>query len=129
MIRFHKLSSSFSFFIASSIRLPSIKQLLWLISGIKVFLGENKIQRQKHFGGPYRKSIYYSYIYSSSFSNFIADVVILLCVNANQIGPLKKGLNPPSLSELQFGDSHLMIAIKTGIITGIIAMAVRHYRN
>ncbi|KAK4793023.1 hypothetical protein SAY86_023458 [Trapa natans] len=39
------------------------------------------------------------------------------------IGPLKKGLNPPSASDLAFGSSYLMTAIKTGIITGVIALA------
>lgn len=44
----------------------------------------------------------------------------------SQIGHLKKGLNPPSVSELKmsFGSTHLPVAIKTGIITGIIALAV-----
>jgi sulfate transporter 3 len=39
------------------------------------------------------------------------------------IGHLKKGLNPPSLSELAFGSEYLPIAIKTGIVTGVIALA------
>ncbi|KAF2284263.1 hypothetical protein P3X46_027625 [Hevea brasiliensis] len=39
------------------------------------------------------------------------------------IGHLKKGLNPPSVSDLAFGSPHLMTAIKTGIITGVIALA------
>uniref|UniRef100_A0A6N2NAY1 STAS domain-containing protein n=1 Tax=Salix viminalis TaxID=40686 RepID=A0A6N2NAY1_SALVM len=39
------------------------------------------------------------------------------------IGQLKKGLNPPSVSELAFGSPHLMAAVKTGIITGVIALA------
>ncbi|KAF5187525.1 Sulfate transporter 3.1 [Thalictrum thalictroides] len=39
------------------------------------------------------------------------------------IGHLNKGLNPPSFSDLEFGSPHLHIAIKTGIITGIIALA------
>lgn len=39
------------------------------------------------------------------------------------IGHLKKGLNPPSITELAFGSPHLMTAIKVGIITGIIALA------
>lgn len=39
------------------------------------------------------------------------------------IGHLKKGLNPPSVSELAFGSPYLMTAIKTGIITGVIALA------
>ena len=41
-----------------------------------------------------------------------------------QIGHLKKGLNPPSASELAFGSPHLMAAIKTGIIIGVIGLAV-----
>ncbi|KAM7462838.1 hypothetical protein LguiA_030959 [Lonicera macranthoides] len=39
------------------------------------------------------------------------------------IGHLKKGLNPPSISELTFVSPYLTVAIKTGIITGIIALA------
>ncbi|KAK4767268.1 hypothetical protein SAY86_015018 [Trapa natans] len=39
------------------------------------------------------------------------------------IGHLKKGLNPPTLTELSFGSPHLTTTIKTGIVTGIIALA------
>ncbi|MBA0731348.1 hypothetical protein Golax_025716 [Gossypium laxum] len=39
------------------------------------------------------------------------------------IGHLKKGLNPPSASDLAFGSPHLMAAIKTGIVIGIIGLA------
>ncbi|KAL5849847.1 hypothetical protein ACOSQ4_007860 [Xanthoceras sorbifolium] len=39
------------------------------------------------------------------------------------IGHLKKGLNPLSISELAFGSPYLMTTIKTGIITGVIALA------
>ncbi|RVW55749.1 Sulfate transporter 3.1 [Vitis vinifera] len=39
------------------------------------------------------------------------------------IGHLKKGLNPPSLSDLAFGSPYLVTAIKTGAVTGIIALA------
>ncbi|CAL8073872.1 unnamed protein product [Prunus armeniaca] len=39
------------------------------------------------------------------------------------IGHLKKGLNPPSVSELAFGSPYLTTAIKTGIITGVIGLA------
>ncbi|KAG7028882.1 Sulfate transporter 3.1 [Cucurbita argyrosperma subsp. argyrosperma] len=39
------------------------------------------------------------------------------------IGHLKKGLNPPSATDLAFGSPHLLIAIKTGIIVGIIGLA------
>ncbi|KAL3531315.1 hypothetical protein ACH5RR_010637 [Cinchona calisaya] len=39
------------------------------------------------------------------------------------VGHLKKGLNPPSIMDLAFGSSHLSTAIKTGIVTGVIALA------
>lgn len=39
------------------------------------------------------------------------------------IGHLKKGLNPPSLSELAFDSPYLTTAIKTGIICGVIGLA------
>lgn len=41
-----------------------------------------------------------------------------------QIGDLKKGLNPLSITDLVFVPPHLTTAIKTGIITGVIALAV-----
>ncbi|XP_030507176.1 sulfate transporter 3.1 [Cannabis sativa] len=39
------------------------------------------------------------------------------------IGHLKKGLNPLTVSELAFGSPHLTLAIKTGIVVGIIGLA------
>uniref|UniRef100_A0A5B6Z8S2 Putative sulfate transporter 3.1-like n=1 Tax=Davidia involucrata TaxID=16924 RepID=A0A5B6Z8S2_DAVIN len=39
------------------------------------------------------------------------------------IGDLNKGLNPPSIMDLSFGSPYLTTAIKTGIITGVIALA------
>lgn len=39
------------------------------------------------------------------------------------IGELKKGLNPLSFTKLAFGSPYLMTTIKTGAITGIIALA------
>ncbi|XP_057771618.1 sulfate transporter 3.1-like [Salvia miltiorrhiza] len=41
------------------------------------------------------------------------------------IGHLKQGLNPQSVSELTttFGSTHLMTAMKTGVIIGVIALA------
>ncbi|XP_062145073.1 sulfate transporter 3.1-like [Alnus glutinosa] len=39
------------------------------------------------------------------------------------IGHLKQGLNPPSFGDLVFVSPYLTIAIKTGIITGVIALA------
>nr|KAJ0188450.1 hypothetical protein LSAT_V11C900458160 [Lactuca sativa] len=39
------------------------------------------------------------------------------------IGELKKGLNPISIKELSFGSEYLFTAIKTGTVTGVIALA------
>uniref|UniRef100_A0A1D1Y9P6 Sulfate transporter 3.1 n=1 Tax=Anthurium amnicola TaxID=1678845 RepID=A0A1D1Y9P6_9ARAE len=39
------------------------------------------------------------------------------------IGPLKKGLNPPSSSDLTFSSPYMMTCLKTGVVTGIIALA------
>ncbi|CAM0871392.1 unnamed protein product [Alopecurus aequalis] len=39
------------------------------------------------------------------------------------IGYLKKGLNPISLTNLNFTPPYMMLAVKTGIITGVIALA------
>ncbi|GAB4830415.1 Sulfate transporter 3.1 [Ancistrocladus abbreviatus] len=39
------------------------------------------------------------------------------------IGHLKKGLNPPSVDHLTLGSPYLMTAIKTGFVTGVIALA------
>ncbi|CAN7015416.1 unnamed protein product [Brassica oleracea var. botrytis] len=40
-----------------------------------------------------------------------------------QIGNLKKGLNPLSMSDLVFTSPYMSTALKTGLITGIIALA------
>lgn len=39
------------------------------------------------------------------------------------IGYLKKGLNPLSVTSLNFTPPYMMLAVKTGIITGVIALA------
>ncbi|KAA8543277.1 hypothetical protein F0562_021228 [Nyssa sinensis] len=39
------------------------------------------------------------------------------------IGELKKGLNPPSIMDLAFGSPYLTTTIRTGIVTGVIALA------
>ncbi|PIN24779.1 Sulfate/bicarbonate/oxalate exchanger SAT-1 and related transporters (SLC26 family) [Handroanthus impetiginosus] len=39
------------------------------------------------------------------------------------IGQLKKGINPASITDLNFDSNYLSAAIKTGIVTGIIALA------
>lgn len=43
-----------------------------------------------------------------------------------QIGHLPKGLNPPSSNMLYFNGPFLALAIKTGIITGILSLTVSH---
>lgn len=52
------------------------------------------------------------------------SLCLFVCICDLQIGHLKKGINPLSVSELAFGSPHLSSAIKTGIITGIIGLAV-----
>lgn len=42
-----------------------------------------------------------------------------------QIGKLKKGLNPPSVTNLVLVSPYMGTAIKTGLVTGIIALAVK----
>lgn len=49
----------------------------------------------------------------------------LFCMEFLQIGELKKGINPASIMDLNFDSRYLSGAIKTGIVTGIIALAVR----
>lgn len=39
------------------------------------------------------------------------------------VGELKKGLNPLSITDLSFGAPYLSIAIKTGIVTGVVSLA------
>lgn len=41
-----------------------------------------------------------------------------------QIGNLKKGLNPLSVSDMVFTSPYMSTAVKTGFITGIIGLAV-----
>ncbi|KAL0846218.1 hypothetical protein Bca101_019464 [Brassica carinata] len=39
------------------------------------------------------------------------------------IGELKKGINPPSITHLAFTSPYVTLALKTGIITGVLALA------
>ena len=68
----------------------------------------------------------YIYIYIDWRSDvaWLIDIRDFFCRYYTQIGHLKKGLNPPSLSDLAFGSPYLVTAIKTGAVTGIIALAV-----
>ncbi|XP_031251876.1 sulfate transporter 3.1-like [Pistacia vera] len=63
-------------------------------------------------------------------TSVILGSVLVYFTNAEKhgvqvIGHLKRGLNPPSVSELAlgFGSPYLTTAIKTGVITGVIALA------
>ena len=42
-----------------------------------------------------------------------------------QVGDLKKGINPLSISQLTFTDKHVNTAVKAGFLSGILALAVR----
>ncbi|KAH0927148.1 hypothetical protein HID58_019404 [Brassica napus] len=48
--------------------------------------------------------------------------LIILLTTRHIIGHLPKGLNPPSVNMLYFSAAHLALAIKTGIITGILSL-------
>ncbi|CAF2078531.1 hypothetical protein HID58_043988 [Brassica napus] len=56
----------------------------------------------------------------------ISTLLVFLIRNKTQaisfIGHLPKGLNPPSSNMLYFSGSHLALAIKTGIVTGILSL-------
>lgn len=52
------------------------------------------------------------------------ELIFILNFTNVQIGKLKKGLNPISITDFVFVPPHLTLAIKTGIVTGIIALAV-----
>lgn len=54
----------------------------------------------------------------------ISTIHYLLKSCVIQIGELKKGLNPPSVTDLVLVSPYMGAAIKTGLITGIIALAV-----
>ncbi|ONI31717.1 hypothetical protein PRUPE_1G326200 [Prunus persica] len=60
-------------------------------------------------------------------ASVIISTVIVFAIKANRhgisvIGDLQKGLNPPSWNMLIFSGTHIGLVIKTGIITGIIAL-------
>lgn len=42
-----------------------------------------------------------------------------------QIGKLPRGVNPPSMNMLVFSGSYVALAVKTGIMTGILSLTVR----
>ncbi|CAN4088929.1 unnamed protein product [Withania somnifera] len=59
-------------------------------------------------------------------SVIISTVIVYAIKNETHaiqtIGHLPKGVNPPSVDKLHFGGPHLALALKVGIITGILAL-------
>ncbi|KAE7998768.1 hypothetical protein FH972_003279 [Carpinus fangiana] len=43
------------------------------------------------------------------------------------VGELKKGINPPSINLLNFDSKYLPTVIKAGVVTGLVALAVRPF--
>ncbi|KAL6568122.1 putative sulfate transporter 3.4 [Orobanche hederae] len=64
---------------------------------------------------------------AAPLTSVVLSSVLVVCLKSKvheiqTIGYLPKGLNPPSLNMLYFHGSHLALAIKTGIITGILSL-------
>ncbi|KAL6559866.1 putative sulfate transporter 3.4 [Orobanche gracilis] len=64
---------------------------------------------------------------ATPLTSVVLSSVLVVCLKSKvhdiqTIGELPKGLNPPSLNMLYFHGSHLALAIKTGIITGILSL-------
>ncbi|KAH0855885.1 hypothetical protein HID58_084146 [Brassica napus] len=57
---------------------------------------------------------------SHATSLFPSEIIL-----SSDIGELKKGINPPSITHLVFTSPYVTLALKTGIITGVLALAVR----
>lgn len=53
-------------------------------------------------------------------NNFFFFFLYFLC----KIGELPKGLNPPSSNMLYFNGPYLALAIKTGLVTGVLSLTV-----
>ncbi|KAK4357410.1 hypothetical protein RND71_023020 [Anisodus tanguticus] len=56
-------------------------------------------------------------------STDIISVLRSVFTQTHEIGELKKGLNPLSITNLSFGGAYLSTAIKTGIVTGVVSLA------
>ncbi|KAL3633030.1 putative sulfate transporter 3.4 [Castilleja foliolosa] len=64
---------------------------------------------------------------AAPLASVVLSTVLVLCLKSKlpdikTIGHLPKGLNPPSSNMLYFHGTHLALAIKTGIITGILSL-------
>ncbi|KAL1565121.1 putative sulfate transporter 3.4 [Salvia divinorum] len=64
---------------------------------------------------------------AAPLASVILSTILVVCFKSKlhgikTIGNLPKGLNPPSSNMLYFDGPHLALAIKTGIITGILSL-------
>ncbi|OMO54137.1 sulfate anion transporter [Corchorus capsularis] len=64
---------------------------------------------------------------AAPLTSVILSTLIVFCIKSkahgiSTIGHLQKGLNPPSANMLYFNGQYLALAIKTGIITGILSL-------
>ncbi|XP_073140184.1 probable sulfate transporter 3.4 [Henckelia pumila] len=64
---------------------------------------------------------------AAPLASVILSTILVVCLKSKApqiktIGHLPKGLNPLSLNMLFFRGSHLVLAVKTGIITGILSL-------
>ncbi|XP_021723677.1 probable sulfate transporter 3.4 [Chenopodium quinoa] len=64
---------------------------------------------------------------AAPLASVILSTFIVFCLKSNadkipKIGQLPKGLNPPSVNMLYFHSSHIALAAKTGLITGILSL-------
>lgn len=75
-----------------------------------------------------RKKVFFWINALAPLTSVILGSVLVYLTHAEKhgvqvIGNLKKGLNPLSVGELAFGSAHMTLAIKTGIVVGIIGLA------
>ncbi|XP_012856800.1 PREDICTED: probable sulfate transporter 3.4 [Erythranthe guttata] len=64
---------------------------------------------------------------AAPLASVILSTILVVCLKSQlpgikTIGHLPKGLNPPSSNMLYFHGTHLALAIKTGLVTGILSL-------
>lgn len=64
---------------------------------------------------------------AAPLTSVILSTLLVFCLRSNgdkiaKIGQLPEGLNPPSINMLYFQTSHIALAAKTGLITGILSL-------
>ncbi|KAJ8442392.1 hypothetical protein Cgig2_018648 [Carnegiea gigantea] len=64
---------------------------------------------------------------AAPLTSVIISTLLIFCLKSRadkipKIGQLPKGLNPPSVNMLYFHGSHLALAAKTGLITGMLSL-------